>query len=253
MATFITTTVRVLLGAALAASVGAGCSRTDDAEIRREPADSTGEAGVGEAFCPEGLPGPDLVRLTAPGGRYCMDAREVSFGEYAAFLEAAKSKPPATPKGCEWNESLTPNLIEKGTDMFPTHFCYRWQWQPEQTPDQAVHCVDFCDALTYCTWAGKRLCGKLGASTEKTAFENSEIEQTVTSPDSEWYFACSQAGKTKYPYRGSGPLHRRSVGGGRRRPHRDRHGVARVPRQRRALRPDQRPERQRGGVAKYLW
>jgi formylglycine-generating enzyme required for sulfatase activity len=56
-----------------------------------------------------------------------------------------------------------------------------------------MSCVGFCDALAFCEWAGKRLCG----STDGGPLPGAEAP---TNDKSEWYLACSNGGKTKYPY-----------------------------------------------------
>lgn len=62
--------------------------------------------------------------------------------------------------------------------------------------------MDFCDAFAYCAWAGKRLCGPVGAG-GKGASVSATYEEAVAigkSTQSEWFNACTQGGTTKYPY-----------------------------------------------------
>ncbi len=62
---------------------------------------------------------------------YCMDRTEVTVAGYRACVNDNKCKPVGTGTGCNWNE--------KERDNHP------------------INCVDWNDADTYCTWAGKRL------------------------------------------------------------------------------------------------
>jgi hypothetical protein len=58
-------------------------------------------------------------------------------------------------------------------------------------------CADWCDARAYCAWAGKRLCGGIGGGT--IDFPKADYSQQHLA-GGEFYNACSQGGKTKYPY-----------------------------------------------------
>lgn len=60
-------------------------------------------------------------------------------------------------------------------------------------------CVDFCDAIAFCKWAGKRLCGSLDAP-KNTLLESDELVEVAASIRFEWADACTQGGKTKWPY-----------------------------------------------------
>ena len=65
---------------------------------------------------------------------------------------------------CEWNYTFQPS--EPGAD-----------------PEHPVTHVDFCDAVAFCAWAGKRLCGKIGGG------ELSFAELSLAS-ESQWFAAC---------------------------------------------------------------
>lgn len=113
--------------------------------------------------------GPRLVRA----GTYCIDSTEVTNAHYLEFLA---SKPDAATQSavCAWNVNLEPG----GT------------WPPPAERAQLpVVDVDWCDALAYCTWAGKRLCGS-----------SSTLADAGPGDAGTWYLACSNGGTRKYPY-----------------------------------------------------
>jgi formylglycine-generating enzyme required for sulfatase activity len=124
----------------------------------------------GDAACP-GTAGPAPVRI----GSFCIDSTEVTNADYAAFL--ASSSIPAQPAACAWNTSFVPGAWPPaaGTDAYP------------------VVAVDWCDAFTYCAWAGKRLCGAIGGG--PTPFASFADPQA-----SQWMNACSAAGTRVFPY-----------------------------------------------------
>lgn len=66
-------------------------------------------------------------------------------------------------------------------------------YHPDKTPHSPMVCVDWCSAHAYCAWAGKRLCGQVGGAMM--------VEEKLDNADTdEWYNACSNGGKTAYPY-----------------------------------------------------
>lgn len=157
-------------------------------------ADGPGDAAAeGGAACPVGFFGAKLIQLEAPGGhRYCMDQREVTAGEYAAFVAAKNGDTSGQSSECtgnHWEPALSTPV--DGGD-FPSG-CDPSGYDPSGHPDHAVACVDFCDAAGFCAWAGKRLCGPVGGGGATL----SGIEDPARS---EWANACTQGGTTKYPF-----------------------------------------------------
>ena len=121
-------------------------------------------------------PGPPLVRVGTAENNFCIDSTEVTFGHYAAFL-AAGVDAAAQPPECAWNATFAPN--GSGGDDFP------------------VTGVDWCDALAYCTWAGKYLCGRSEGSRKAGAVPQSEVSSYAVH---QWMLACSNGGANDYPY-----------------------------------------------------
>ena len=115
-------------------------------------------------------------------GSFCIDSTEVTNAQYVKFLDDLRmtGDAPPLPSACTFNnKSFTP-LAE---------------WPPAQ-PELAlpVRHVDWCDALAYCTWAKKRLCGRLGAGPALRP------GQAADPAISEWAFACTGGNPQAYPY-----------------------------------------------------
>ncbi len=77
----------------------------------------------------------------------CMDKTEVSRADYAKFLASA----PATGKGeCVGRKPAAPRA--DCSTRLPACSGANCERLPQT-------CIDYCDAQTYCEWAGKTLCG----------------------------------------------------------------------------------------------
>ena len=146
------------------------------------PTGGGGDGGASPPSCPVGLPGRPLVFIDASGGAFCIDETEVTVGDYAAFETAAI--PPPTGEPCGWNDSYAPRI--DAFDCEPQDYDLG-------APNNAVSCIDWCDARDYCAWAGKRLCGRIGGG--PNAFEAFDDPS-----QDEWMHACSAGGTLTYPY-----------------------------------------------------
>lgn len=131
--------------------------------------------------CPAGM----AVVSKASGGAYCIDAVEVTKGQYNKFLTA---NVPVQNQSVECLPPANPTFVPRGA------------WPPAQSPDGLaftlslpVHYVDWCDAYAYCQWAGKQLCGKINGGSI-TAAEANDSSQDA------WFNACSAQGTKQWPY-----------------------------------------------------
>jgi hypothetical protein len=139
-----------------------------------------------EAFsgCPTGM----VIATAAGGSPFCIDATEVSYGQYGAFYSA---NPPTSsqPAGCAWNVSWTPAA----------------QWpQPPSNSNNPVAYVNWCQADGYCRYEGRHLCGRVGGGpVAQASFADPAVDQ--------WFSACSAQGTNCpatpgagcYPYGGA--------------------------------------------------
>ncbi len=128
--------------------------------------------------CPVGK-GPPMITVSGAEGDFCVDSTEVTREQYAEFLADAPST--ATQPGeCSNNNTFEPPIA----------------WPNSTLPDDApITHVDYCDAIAFCAWAGKRLCGAIGGGAAPYGAMG-----TNTAPTSQWYVACSNDGTQDFPY-----------------------------------------------------
>jgi formylglycine-generating enzyme required for sulfatase activity len=159
-------------------------------------AGSSGTGGAGGAVdggskgC-QGLAGPTMIELPAPGGSgtFCIDHTEVTNRQYADFI-ATNPDVNAQPAFCKsWNTSFQPESLA-GTDNCPNVAAVYDLQNRAQNP---IACIDWCDAYAYCKSVGKRLCGAFGGGAVAPG-SGSDAQKD------EWYAACSAAGTLTYPY-----------------------------------------------------
>lgn len=145
---------------------------------------ATDAGGDGGRACPAAPAVRGAPMVTA--GTFCVDAHEVTQSEYRDFVEAKQGNVSGQAPECADNTSYVP-----GTPA--ANGCDPAFYAPATKPNQPVVCVDWCDAVAYCTWAGKRLCGHVGGGTVSP-------QEYLDPTRDQWLAACSAGGARAYPY-----------------------------------------------------
>lgn len=122
-------------------------------------ADTAAEAGATDPACGTHKGGPMVYAGAGPA--FCIDQREVTRAEYFLFL--ASPTKPTQPPHCDWNTSFDPLPSGLGDD-YP------------------ITGIDWCDALAYCKWADKHLCGDLASGA---------VTADYTAATTQWSLACT--------------------------------------------------------------
>jgi len=126
-----------------------------------------------------------VVPTVNPAGSYCIDSTEVTEAQYSEFL-AAKVDAGSQSAACAANTSFAPSA---------TNECATHLYDPTNHGTFPVTCIDWCDAYAYCAWAGKRLCGEIGAGGGSVA-----VASASDPVHDQWFSACSAEGARAYPY-----------------------------------------------------
>ena len=158
----------------LAGALG-GCLLLRDVDALEDRAGAPAvDAGVSEASTPPNTGCPaGMVRVDT----YCIDRTEVTVARYARFVGSRGSDTTGQRTDCVGNETFVPA-----------------NWETGRAPDDfPVSNVDFCDALAFCAWDGKRLCGAIDGGALAMSAMNDPAR-------SQWFRACSRAGTRTFPY-----------------------------------------------------
>ncbi len=136
---------------------------------------------------------------------FSIDADEVTDAEYMAWLDSGASAADLDDARCSWNTSLAPGDFEGDEAacgaIDPSCEPGALAAEIAASPEQPIHCVDWCDALAYCVAHGKRLCGgPHGESIVLTAETSPFVFADFANDDSEWYYACSAGVGQRFPY-----------------------------------------------------
>ena len=157
-----------LEGSAVPTADAGDFNDSDAAADANDAGPATSDAGSDAGRHCLGDHGPVPVVLDA----YCMDSTEVTGRDYLEFI-AASGSVPRTPE-CSWKDDFDP-VVAPGSNELP------------------VFGADWCDAQTYCAWAGKRLCGAIGGGAVADTLR-------ANANSDEWFRACSHDGDQAYPY-----------------------------------------------------
>lgn len=143
---------------------------------------------------PEGCPetsdpsrhGPQMAQIMRPDGScFWIDTLEVSVAEYLEFI--GSDDQPVQEGVCAWNSGKpgasapadsSPGL-EPATECVETASEIAAALDDRATRNLPMTCVDWCDALAFCVWAGKDLCRDDG-------------DRQTRGAASDWFQACSE-------------------------------------------------------------
>jgi len=158
--------------------VGKACEKPEDCGSK---ACSPSAGAKLACACP---PRTTIISLSA-GGAYCIDQEEISKGQYNSFITANISVATQKDACLAANKSFIP----------------RAAWPPATAPSTIdftlglpVHYVDWCDAVAYCKWDGKQLCGSLDGKAVPPGAANNDPQSDT------WFNACTAQGANPYPY-----------------------------------------------------
>jgi formylglycine-generating enzyme required for sulfatase activity len=117
-----------------------------------------------------------MIRIDPVGlPSFCIDSTEVTETHYRAFLDSAPN-PSLQPSMCSWNTTFVPTTVTFSN------------------PNHPIAKTDWCDALAFCTWAGKRLCGNVADGGPLS------VADAVDPQKDEWMIACTRLGTRAYVY-----------------------------------------------------
>ncbi len=173
-------TCATVLGAAYGGNLGCNACRFDTGQCNRL----------------QGLRhGPPMVKVPlADGpGAFWVDSTEVTRAQYGYFLNHVPSGM-NLPPFCNFQGTSVGDLKPDGACLPTAAVDASGPGARNRTP---MMCIDFCDALAYCQWSGKRLCG----STQE-APPNAPWDKLDDWHINAWTSACTANGATDYPYSG---------------------------------------------------
>jgi sulfatase modifying factor 1 len=131
-----------------------------------------------EGGCPP-TRGALTVKVTSASGAYCIDSTETTNAQYERFFASGFAlAADAIPAGCPPTIDPTPSN--------------NWPYDPGDD-DFPVDDVNWCQAYSFCAWAGKRLCGQIGGRALAPVNSTNAVF-------SQWFNACSKGGALTYPY-----------------------------------------------------
>jgi sulfatase modifying factor 1 len=144
----------------------AGRERCDDTGWVSDPCPlDTPACDAGECV----LRGPEMLRV----GAFYIDSTEVTVADYIEFLDVPADERAEQPEVCAWNTAF-------------------YDGDPLEPDDWPINYVDWCDAWSYCDWAGKRLCGARDGGAVAP-------DDALNQDESQWFLACGGPGGGSHP------------------------------------------------------
>jgi len=154
--------------------------------------------------CEDVCGGPKMIEVTSPNGVYRIDETPVTQKQYAEFLASTKRTPGTEHRICSQNTTYEPTFEDDngtctiGPDENAGIGEFNF-YMPDVSPNHPVFCVDWCDAVAFCEWAGKRLCGRIGGGiVDANEAMNAFFDHRI----SEWHNVCTNGGETLFLYGG---------------------------------------------------
>jgi formylglycine-generating enzyme len=144
--------------------------------------DANVDAGINPCLAGDGTAGPRMIQADG----YCIDSTEVTVAQYMQFVADAG---PAGNFGqipvCAWNAGFGPDTAGTIDSR-----CTPANVDPSTRADYPMTCVNWCEAVAYCEWAGKRLCGAIGGGS---------VPYGSADTGSQWFLACASTQGDEYP------------------------------------------------------
>lgn len=120
--------------------------------------------------------GPEMARVALEVETFCIDRTEVTRAQYGEFVAAGALLPAG---------ASAPSVCAAGTTHVPEKECSEASYlcKGDACGQHPQTCVSYCDAVAYCAWAGKELCGEIGGGYAVRGAEDGEL-------GGRWVAAC---------------------------------------------------------------
>ncbi len=162
---------------AIDAGMGAAPDASRDSDRDASLFDAAPEANAPTLFDAAASAPP----LVAVARGYSISAFEVTQRQYQEWLANAPPVRGQSPL-CTGNTKFEPDAV-----------CMMQACNGAACAEHPQVCIDWCDALAFCTSAGQRLCGKIDGGAEAPG-------DFATASASQWFGACTEDGTQQFPY-----------------------------------------------------